>query len=72
MNKRNNSTAANTFLHPQFPACNTCKHFNVDPESDVASCAAFARIPKEILTGEVDHTRPVRGDNGIRYEPVEG
>jgi hypothetical protein len=67
----NESPAANTFCHPQFPACNKCKHFIVDPNSDVASCAAFPIIPREILTGEVDHTRPVRGDNGIRYEPVE-
>lgn len=55
--------------HPSFPACNTCKHFNRD--SDIPSCAAFIVIPDEILDCEEDHRLPVRGDNGIQYEPME-
>lgn len=57
----------NQFRHPVFPACNTCKHYK--NFSDPPSCAAFPEgIPIKILTGEDDHTKPVRGDNGIQYE----
>lgn len=36
------------------------------------SCLAYPDgIPEEILTGEVDHSQPYRGDHGIQYEPKE-
>ena len=35
-------------------------------------CKAFPDgIPEKILTGEHDHTKPFKGDNGIRFEPIE-
>ena len=44
--------------------CPTCKH-----DRGRLKCAAFPeRIPMEILTGEVSHTKPYPGDNDIRYE----
>ena len=44
-----------------------CKHFRKDWK-----CSAFTIIPDEILLGLHDHTEPFPGDNGIRFEPVEG
>jgi len=55
------------FTHPKFPACNICKHFILG----TISCKAFERIPDEILDCEDDHKLPVRGDNGIQWEPNE-
>lgn len=52
---------------PKFPACNTCAHFI----NGTVSCAAFERIPDEILSCEEDHKLPVRGDKGIRWTPRE-
>ena len=47
--------------------CAECEHFY-----GFLTCAAFPEgIPHEIVTGEVDHTEPYEGDNGIRFEPIE-
>ena len=47
--------------------CHTCKH-----RRGVWTCAAFTeRIPNEILGGEVSHTRPYPGDNGITFEVLQ-
>ena len=47
--------------------CHKCKH-----RVDVMTCDAFPQgIPVEILAGEIDHTKPYEGDNGIQFEPVE-
>lgn len=47
--------------------CSQCKHYiggNV--------CDAFDEtIPPEIVMADNDHTEPVKGDHGIRFEPVE-
>ena len=49
------------------PLCRSCKHFGEGP-----GCAAFPdAIPDGILSGEIDHTKPVDGDNGIQYEERE-
>ena len=50
--------------------CGTCK--NYDP--DTGSCPAFypREIPKDVMTGEVSHRKPIPGDGGVRYEPLEG
>lgn len=46
------------------PICDGCKHYNGDD-----TCKAFPQgIPAVILLSELDHRRPVRGDNGIRFE----
>jgi hypothetical protein len=46
------------------PQCNRCIHYLKD-----ARCKAFSSIiPIQILTGEHDHTKPFKGDNGIRFE----
>ena len=53
--------------------CYFCQHFNSEFNSDEEiNCAAFkSGIPEEILTGEHDHTKPYKGDNGIQFEPIE-
>jgi len=46
-------------------ACIDCKHKTPDENT----CKAFpGRIPKEILRGENDHSKPFSGDNGIVFE----
>jgi hypothetical protein len=51
-----------------FGKCSHCKHKN----SLGAKCKAYpGRIPKAILTGDHDHTKPYKGDNGIQFEPKE-
>lgn len=46
-------------------SCINCKHFNIKE----VNCTAFPeRIPLEIMQGFNDHTKPYRGDNGIRFE----
>ena len=45
--------------------CYKCVHVNEDGQS----CKAFPDgIPGEILTGEVKHTDPYPGDNGIQFK----
>lgn len=53
--------------------CVRCKHLHDErPEDFIGSrCAAFARIPREILEGKHDHTLPFPGDGGIRFEPIQ-
>ena len=48
------------------PLCNTCIH-RLSP----VTCEAYPRgILKGILTGDLDHRKPVTGDSGIRYKKV--
>jgi hypothetical protein len=57
------------FEIPEYsPICSLCKH--VDPKQK-RKCKAFDEIPLEIWLGEVDHTEPYPGDNGIQFEPIE-
>lgn len=38
----------------------------------LSHCRAFPDgIPKEILTGEVDHSKPYKGDHGIQFKAIE-
>jgi len=48
--------------------CNNCIHkYKVS-----VGCEAFPNgIPDKILTGEHNHKEPYKGDNGIRFEPIE-
>ena len=67
---------------PYIPTqCSKCKHFTgmvlidagEDMEADaLPSCKAFEKgIPDAIADGEFDHTKPYKGDNGIRFEPIQ-
>jgi len=48
--------------------CNQCKHVSKDGQS----CKAFPNgIASGILTGEIDHRKPINGDNGIQFEKRE-
>lgn len=51
--------------------CTDCMNF-VGPLPDGGeSCFAFPEgIPAEILTGEVDHSKPYPGDQGVRFAPI--
>lgn len=45
--------------------CNKCKHVHKGGQT----CDAFPRgIPQLILTGKIDHRKPVPDDNGIQFE----
>ena len=48
------------------PKCFDCAHYHGD-----GTCEAFPRqIPYSILCDEFDHTKPYRGDHGIRFKPT--
>ena len=52
--------------------CNYCIHFNKEDLSKV-SCEAYKKqIPAKILLNEHDHRKPYKGDNGIRFELIQG
>ena len=47
--------------------CLECKNY-----TGLGECNAFPTgIPTEIITGEVSHTKPYKGDHGIQFEPIE-
>ena len=47
--------------------CQGCIHYKLK-----LLCKAFPDgIPEELLTGEIDHTKPYKGDNGITFEPIK-
>lgn len=49
--------------------CGHCTHLNRD---NPLTCKAYPDIiPHEIISGEVDHTKPYKGDNGIQFESGE-
>jgi hypothetical protein len=50
------------------PVCMVCRHYRGDRK-----CSAFKEqeIPDRIWTGDSDHTRAIKGDNGVRFEPSD-
>ena len=47
------------------PICNECEHKTKGKET----CKAYPeKIPSEILTNDVDHTKSYIGDNGIVFK----
>lgn len=53
------------------PYCMRCKNY-IDDNGQKFHCKASREIPREILMGDNDHTKPYPGDNGIMFEPKEG
>lgn len=48
------------------PQCQNCIHL---VSTSTPRCTAFPEgIPMEILVNNLDHRKPVKGDNGTRYE----
>jgi len=53
------------------PDCLKCKHFNFEDKND-NTCEAFQEgIDWTILTSQLMHTKPIKGDHGIQFEPIE-
>lgn len=60
----------------QAPICFFCKHLKRDGDGDPDiteegrfTCSAYPQgIPEAIITSEVDHRQPYKGDNGIQFE----
>lgn len=47
--------------------CVYCKHLKRD-----WTCDAFLEgIPRDIADSEVDHREPYKGDNDVRFEPID-
>lgn len=53
--------------------CFGCKHFNQPGDTTLfPNCKAFPEaIPIHVFNNKVLHTKPVAGDHGIQYEPLE-
>lgn len=56
---------------PPMPLCLVCRRFNADNERAL-TCQAFPQgIPETILLSNVDHRKPVEGDNDLLFDPVD-
>ena len=51
----------------RYSKCMLCKHI-ISSEYPARKCKAYDSIPEKIWMGEHDHTKPYKGDHGIRYE----
>lgn len=53
------------------PICLYCKRYRRD-DPDRLTCDAFpAGIPETIIESRLDHRKPVNGDRGLRFDPVD-
>lgn len=51
--------------------CFECEYF-IDKYRGGYNCKAFKEgIPSDIIFGEVDHTKPYPGDNGLQFKEVK-
>lgn len=57
-----------------YAVTNMCRSCNwaTDLSNDGRSCGAYKRIPEEIWFEGADHTQPLPGDHGIRFQPAPG
>lgn len=66
-------------FHPDSALPYTCDAFPGKPdadndersEPDMDEDDNEGGIPSEIMAGIWDHTKPIKGDNGIQYEPKD-
>jgi len=56
-------------IAPYSVVCARC--FHLIDNGVGRKCKAFKEIPMSIWEGKNDHTEPYKGDNGIRFEPIE-
>ena len=63
-----------TYAHPFL--CLWCPRLHGRDEGPMPaelSCDAYPEsIPDKIVNNEVDHREPVKGDSGLRFEPIAG
>lgn len=55
--------------------CDYCKHRGRLPGGGftIPVCKAFpGHIPDEVLMNQVDHRKPIDGDDGVQFEPRDG
>ena len=50
------------------PICDECKHYHATDNNDFKCDAYPEGIPIEIITNEIDHHKPYKGDQGIKFE----
>jgi hypothetical protein len=53
--------------------CFRCKHYNEANTADLyPNCKAYPeRIPIDVFDNKVLHTKPLDGDHGIQFEPID-
>tara|TARA_R100000501_G_C2631536_1_gene127893 strand:- start:4609 stop:4896 length:288 start_codon:yes stop_codon:yes gene_type:complete len=52
-----------------FPQCIVCEHLI---SADEETCEAYPEgIPGPLFYGEISHTKPYKGDNGLRFDAIE-
>lgn len=54
----------------EMPLCMNCKHYRKNAPG--LTCDAFpAGIPDPILESDQDHRKPIDGDHGIVFDPID-
>lgn len=57
----------------RFSQCLDCQNFIGKNSEGKFICPAFPDgIPDEVFVSKIDHTEHIEGDNGIKYQEVEG
>lgn len=56
----------------QFSQCIDCANYLGKNEKGFHFCRAFPTgIPADVFWNEISHKEEVKGDNGIRFEPLD-